>query len=661
MPLFFFLLLLLVSNLGSSSGDGFIFNGFSNANMSLDGVASVRPNGLLEMTNTTLNKKGHAFRPLPLRFKSPAGKTLSFSTTFVFAIRSDIPALSGQGLAFVVSRTTDFSASLLTPSQYLGLLTPNNNGNQTNHVFAVELDTIQNPEFQDINDNHVGIDINSLNSNSSIQAGYYEDGTGSFRNLTLMSGQPMQVWVDFDGGKMQLDVTLSPMGMAKPNKPLLSSTIDLSSLMEDSMYVGFSSSNGPFSTYHYVLGWSFKMNGVAQALDYTLLPSLPDIGSNGSSNSLAIWLPVSLCSFVLLVFVAAGLIMRRRMKYAELLEDWEHEYGPHRFAYKDLFRATKGFRDRELLGTGGFGRVYKGVLADSGTEIAVKKVSHDSRQGMREFVAEIVSIGKLRHRNLVQLLGYCRRKGELLLVYDFMPNGSLDRFLYDRTRPALSWAQRFRIIKGVASGLLYLHEDWEQVVVHRDIKASNVLLDGDFSGRLGDFGLARLYDRGSDPQTTRVVGTMGYLAPELTMNGKATTLTDVYAFGAFLLEVVCAKRPISPHSVGEDLVLVDWVHENWRRGLLMDTMDPRLRGEYCAEEVELALKLGLLCSHPLPASRPSMRQVMRILDGDAELPELVPDCLSFNTLSLYQNLGFDNYIVSLTSSAATLSSVPRVR
>ncbi|KAJ6800440.1 L-type lectin-domain containing receptor kinase IV.2-like [Iris pallida] len=257
----------------------------------------------------------------------------------------------------------------------------------------------------------------------------------------------------------------------------------------------------------------------------------------------------------------------------------EQEYGPHRFSYKELFRATKGFKDKTLLGSGGFGRVYQGVLPSTNVEVAVKRVSHESRQGIKEFVAEIVSIGQLRHRNVVQLLGYCRRKGELLLVYDYMPNGSLDSFLYHETRPALSWAQRFRIIKGVAAGLLYLHQDWEQIVVHRDIKASNVLLDSELNGRLGDFGLARLYDHGTDAHTTHIMGTMGYLAPELAKTGKATTKTDVFAFGAFLLEVACGRRPVDPSAEGQQVLLLDCVLENWKRGTLLATGDPRLAGD----------------------------------------------------------------------------------
>jgi len=393
------------------------------------------------------------------------------------------------------------------------------------------------------------------------------------------------------------------------------------------------------------------MNGVAQPLDYAKLPSLPVVKSKDDhSQLLGIALPIASTLFVLLIISAVVIVVRMRKEFAEVLEDWEIEYGPHRFSYKELFRATKGFKDKGLLGAGGFGRVYKGVLPSSNMEVAVKKVSHESRQGMKEFVAEIVSMGQLRHRNLVQLLGYCRRKGELLLVYDFMPNGSLDKFLYDGVEPTLNWAQRFRIIKGVASGLLYLHEDWEKVVIHRDIKASNVLLYSQLNGRLGDFGLARLYDHGTDPLTTHVVGTTGYLAPELSRTGKATTATDVFAFGAFLLEMVCGRRPVEPSKQGEELMLIGWVLTNWQRGLILETKDSRLGGEYCAEEVELVLKLGLLCSNPIPEARPVMRQVVQYLEGDAPLPEMPASYLSFGTPSP------DSYVRS-SSSVCSISSL----
>ncbi|XP_073014176.1 L-type lectin-domain containing receptor kinase SIT2-like [Typha latifolia] len=646
---FFFLNLLLLNLAVSASEDGFIYNGFPGANLELDGAASITSNGLLELTDKTNRTSGHFFYPFPLNFRNSSdGKTFSFSTTFAFAILSEYLDLSGHGMAFLISPTTDLSNAL--PSQYLGLFNTNNNGNPTNDVFAVELDTIYSPEFRDIDDNHVGIDINSLISINSHTAGYYAADTGLFNNLTLISGKAMQVWVDYDGEKMQVNVTLSPLGIPKPGKPLLSSTVNLSTALLETMYVGFSSSTGTILTAHYVLGWSFKMNGIAQQFDYSKLPSLPRTRPKGRSKAkaLGISLPLAAFSFALLIVAAVFFVAGRRIKFLELLEDWEVEYGPHRFLYKDLFRATNGFKDNELLGRGGFGRVYKGVLPTSKMEVAVKRVSHESRQGMKEFVAEIVSLGRLRHRNLVQLLGYCRRKGELLLVYDFMPNGSLDKYLHDSSKPTLDWDSRFQIIKGVASGILYLHEEWEQVVIHRDVKASNVLLDSEMNGRLGDFGLARLCDHGTDPQTTHVAGTMGYLAPELARTGKATTLTDVFAFGAFILEVACGRRPVEL-SAQDEHVLVDWVVENWHRGSILNTLDSRLGQVYMLNEAEMVLNLGLLCSHPLPAARPSMRQVMQYLDGDVRVPELSPTYMSFSALALLQHEGFDDRLMSYPS------------
>lgn len=487
-------------------------------------------------------------------------------------------------------------------------------------------------------------------SETSKRAGYYDDQNGQFHNLTLISGKEMQVWVDYDGVKKQMNVTMAPINTAKPRKPLCSMVYDLSSIVNETMYVGFSSSTGSVEASHYVLGWSFQMNGKARALDLSRLPKLPRIGPKKISKFLTIGLPIICLMSVFGVMAGVVFYVRRKRKFAEVLEDWELDYGPHRFKFKDLYIATKGFREKELLGIGGFGKVYRGILPESKIEIAVKRVSHESRQGMREFVAEIVSIGRLRHRNLVQLLGYCRRKGELLLVYDYMPNGSLDKFLFGQPKCTLNWQQRFRVIKGVASGLFYLHEEWEQVVVHRDVKASNVLLDSDLNGRLGDFGLARLYDHGTDPQTTHVVGTLGYLAPEHTRTGKATTSTDVYAFGAFLLEMGCGRRPIEPSVPIEHLILVDWVFSLWSGGEIFRAIDPKLGSEYAAEEVELVLKLGLLCSHSEPAVRPSMRQIVQFLEGDVQLPELTSLEISATGLTFAKRERFDDFAMSYPSS-----------
>nr|BAJ98654.1 predicted protein [Hordeum vulgare subsp. vulgare] len=650
--------------LGDGDGEQFVYPGFAGANatLALDGTAVVQPSGLLELTNGTAQLTGHAVHRTPLRLRrSPGDGVRSFSASFVFGIIPPYSDLSGHGIVFFVGKD-NFSAAL--PSQHLGLLNSFNNGNATNHIFGVELDTILNKEFNDPNDNHVGIDVNSLESVAARPAAYYDEKSGAFHDLLLISGKAMQVWVDYESESTQINVFLAPLkNGAKPSTPLVSAKRNLSEVLVEPAYAGFSSSTGTVRSRHYLLGWSFAMDGPAPPIDIGSLPKLPFVGVRPRSRVLEIVLPIATAAFVLGVVGVVILLVRRRSRYAEVREDWEVEFGPHRFSYKDLFRATEGFKGKTLLGFGGFGRVYKGVLPKSKLEVAVKKVSHESRQGIKEFVAEVVTIGRLRHRNLVQLLGYCRRKGELLLVYDYMSNGSLDKYLYggskDKEKPALDWAQRFGIIKGVASGLLYIHEDFEQVIIHRDIKASNVLLDADMNGRLGDFGLARLYDHGADPQTTHVVGTMGYLAPELARTGKASPLTDVFAFGAFILEVACGRRPVEQAMNDSRLMLVDWVLEHWQKETLLEVVDARLDGNYDAGEVVLALKLGLMCSHPMPGARPSMRQVMQYLEGDLPIPELTPTQMSFSMLALMQSQGFDSFVLSAASdpSSATMMTM----
>lgn len=662
-----FLGLTFATSFARSDDPMFAYNGFSNTNLELDGTASITENGLLELTNGKVMSKGHAFFPDPLRFRrSPNSTVQSFSASFVFGIISVYNNLSSHGLAMFVAPGKDFSAA--TPVGYLGLFNAQNDGNGTNRVFALELDTYQNSEFQDIDNNHVGINVNGLHSVESHAAGFYRDRNGtseSFEDLTLCSQQAMQVWVDYDSESARISSTVAPLNKARPKRPTVSASYNLSAVLADVAYVGFSSSTGKINSRHYVLGWSFAMNGPAPAIDTSSLPKLPLARSKPHRPVLEVVLPVATAALLVAAGAVVFLSVRRHIRYAELREDWEVEFGPHRFSYKDLFRATEGFGDKNLLGTGGFGRVYRGVLPRSKLKVAVKKVSHDSKQGMKEFIAEVVSIGRLQHRNLVKLLGYCRRKGELLLVYDYVPNGSLDRYLYGRNgnqqamavAPAtLDWSRRFRIIKGIACGLLYLHEEWEKVVIHRDIKVSNVLLDDDMNARLGDFGLARLYDHGVDPQTTHVVGTIGYLAPELACTGKATPLTDVFAFGVFVLEVACGRRPIK-HSEAQQnrLVLFDWVFQHLQNGSLTDAIDGRLKGDYDVDEACLALKLGLLCSHPFASARPSMRQVMQYLHGDVSPPELAPTHQSFEALALMQEDGFDPYIMSYPSSTATAS------
>ncbi|KAH1123358.1 hypothetical protein J1N35_006518 [Gossypium stocksii] len=648
MPYFLPVLLTLIPLLISSSSQPtatLFFPGFKSSNLStnltLTGSAEIQANGILKLTNDTSSLQGHAFYSSPFRFKNSSnGQAFSFSTTFAMAIVPEYPKLGGHGLAFTIAASKDLKA---LPKQYLGILNATNGGNSSDYLVAVEFDTVQDFEFQDINDNHVGIDINSLNSTASVPAGYYIDGVGLVKqNVSLKSGKTILVWIEYDSVEKLVNVTISPSSK-KPSLPILLFKVDLSPFLQEFMYVGFSASTGLLASSHYILGWSFKINGEAQALDLSSLPSLP----RPPEKHTALTVGASVSSVVLVITaLSVAVYIFMKIKNAGVIEDWELEIGPQRYDYHELKRATNNFSDKALLGHGGFGKVYKGKLKDSKTQVAVKRVSHESKQGLREFMSEIASIGRLRHRNLVQLLGWCRRRGDLLLVYDYMANGSLDKFLFDDPKIVLNWEQRLNIIKGVASGLLYLHEGYEQTVIHRDVKASNVLLDDELNGKLGDFGLAKLYEHGSNPGTTRVVGTLGYLAPELPKTGKATTSSDVYAFGAFLLEVACGRRPIESNVSQEDLVLIDWVWEKFTQGRLFDVVDIRLNDKYKEDEMLLVLKLGLICSNDAPMARPNMRQAVRYLDGEAELPEVLKPS------GIYEGVGegFDTFLHSFMSS-----------
>ncbi|XP_019196537.1 PREDICTED: lectin-domain containing receptor kinase VI.3-like [Ipomoea nil] len=606
----------------------FLYNGFNRSNLNLQGATVIRPSGALKLTNRSHDAIGHAFYPTPLPFlnsTSHNNNVVSFSTYFVFAIIPLGTNRGGYGFGFTLSPSMKFPGA--QGDHYLGVFNSSNDGQESNHVFMVEFDTVNgHNEGKDDDGNHIGININGMGSVASQPAVYYINGTRKTEEVKLQSGEPIQAWVDYDGVNETVKITVSPIHVPKPSRPLMSEQIKLSSVMKNQMYAGFSAATGEnLASSHYILGWSFRLNGPAPPLNLSQLPiPPPENQKSAGKTKLKKALIATFCSLSFLAMAAwVFLALYKRVRHFEALEDWELDC-PHRFRYKDLYTATRGFRDNELIGVGGFGTVYKGVIPTNGVQIAVKKINKNSLQGVREFVAEIESLGRLRHKNLVNLQGWCKNKNDLLLVYDYVPNGSLDSLLYrpktNNNNVVLTWEQRFNIVKGVAAGLLYLHEEWEQVVVHRDIKSSNVLIDGDMNARLGDFGLARLYDHGRNSHTTNVVGTIGYLAPELTRTGKASTGSDVFAYGVLLLEVATGRPPVIYSSKDHGhMALGDWVVECFQRGRILDAVDPKLiRCGYVIEEAVLVLGLGLLCSHSQPEARPAMREVMRYLNGDED-------------------------------------------
>ncbi|XP_040385822.1 L-type lectin-domain containing receptor kinase IX.1-like [Oryza brachyantha] len=311
-----------------------------------------------------------------------------------------------------------------------------------------------------------------------------------------------------------------------------------------------------------------------------------------------------------------------------LEEELEQGTGPRRFSYGELAAATDDFAEGNKLGEGAFGSVYRGVLttmSESDLPVAVKKVSKSSRQGWKEFVSEVTVISRLRHRNLVQLIGWCHDHGdELLLTYELMPNGSLDDHIYS-VENVMPWPARYEVVLGVAAALLYLHEETtEQCVLHRDIKPSNVMLDASFEAKLGDFGLARLVGDGRRSRTTGAAGTLGYMDPGCVSNFTASVESDVYSFGVLLLEVACGRRPAVPtNGDGGGVVhLAQWVWERHGGGAILEAADARLDGEFDGAEMERVLGVGLWCAHPDRALRPSMRQAVSALRFQAPVPAL---------------------------------------
>ncbi|XP_020578504.1 L-type lectin-domain containing receptor kinase IX.1-like [Phalaenopsis equestris] len=570
-------------------------------------------NGAIILTKNEYNSEitgsvGRAYyrTPIPLH-DSTTCKSADFTTHFSFTINAFNQSYSADGLAFFLSPFP----SVVPPDSAggsMGLVERNNTLNESaNRILAVEFDTYKND--WDPNANHVGININSMKSAATVTW-----------NSNIKDGRKANAWISYNATTMNLSVLLTYDN--KPNlegKSSLYHIVNLSKILPEEVAIGFSAATGSSAETHSILSWEFSSTPM----------------NVGKKKRVGLIVGISVSTGLLLV--AASFLwyfLRRKKKAGDLKEEeddaedidegeFEKGRGPKKFPFGQLAAATRNFADELKLGQGGFGGVYRGLLADSKLEVAIKRVSKGSQQGKKEYISEIKVISRLRHRNLVQLVGWCHERKELLLVYEFMPNGSLDSHLYSRDRTRyLSWHLRFKIAVGLASALLYLHEEWEECVVHRDVKPSNVMLDGHFNAKLGDFGLARLVDHERGSQTTMLAGTMGYLAPEIVTTGKASKETDVYSFGVVALELACGRRPVEHDRTEEQAWLVSWVWELYGRGVMLDCANERLNSEFDEGEMSRLMIVGLWCSHPDSALRPSIRQAMAALKLEAPLPEL---------------------------------------
>ncbi|PWA52758.1 protein kinase-like domain-containing protein [Artemisia annua] len=348
--------------------------------------------------------------------------------------------------------------------------------------------------------------------------------------------------------------------------------------------------------------------------------------SGGKNRRLAIALSTSFGGVLVLILVVVLLIWWRYRKNQQIFFDVNEQYDPEvclghlrRFTFKELRAATDHFHVKNILGKGGFGIVYKGSLTD-GTVVAVKRLKDDNSFGGEiQFQTEVETISLAVHRNLLRLWGFCSTENERILVYPFMPNGSVASRLKDHIhgKPVLDWPRRKNIALGTARGLLYLHEQSDPKIIHRDVKAANILLDEDFEAVVGDFGLAKLLDHRDSHVTTAVRGTVGHIAPEYLSTGQSSEKTDVFGFGILLLELITGQKALDfGRAANQKGVMLDWVMKLHLDGKLNQIVDKSLKNNYDRIELEEMIQVALLCTQFNPLNRPKMSEVLRMLEGE---------------------------------------------
>ncbi|GLT38611.1 hypothetical protein SLA2020_128480 [Shorea laevis] len=538
----------------------------------------------------------------------PRGTKASFYSTFVFNI-NPWTSSGGEGLAFIL--TEDSSLPNHSAGQWLGIV----NSTTVNllNIVAIEFDT-KKSDSEDIDDNHVGVNIKSIYSIKQ------EPLIG--HGVNLSSGEDITASIQYDAKSKKISVFVfstrtGETGEGNFHNPVLNVHLDLSTQLPADVWVGFSASTGENTELNVVKSWNF---------------SSFEIRVKNSINLLWLWIVIPVLVLITLFsWCFYFFYWKRRSRKKQMEEDeWEIEQeirslstAPQKFRLQELKDATRDFNVAYKLGKGGFGMVYKGIL--NNRDVAVKRILKNSRHGKQDFLAEVTTISNLHHRNLVKLFGWCYESNELLLVYEFMPNGSLDKFIFREADTILSWERRHGIICGVARALDYLHNGCERRVLHRDVKPSNIMLDSEFNARLGDFGLARTIQVNEKTHYSikEIAGTPGYMAPESFHTRKATVETDVYAFGVLILEVVCGRKPEHEHGI------VDWVWENYGMDRIGDVVDVRLNGDFKKGEAECIVRLGLACCHPNPYERPLMRTALQVLTGEAAAPVVLKEKPAF--------------------------------
>ncbi|XP_058191318.1 L-type lectin-domain containing receptor kinase IX.1-like [Rhododendron vialii] len=620
-----------------------------NVNLTLSPRAYRSPRGL-EVTPNTLGANLHSeagkvtYKESLHLWDKSTRNLIDFSTHFVFVIDSQGNPYFGDGLAFFLTPNgSNFTSggALGLPIDPATMVHDPDKLVHTSPFVAVEFDTFDDDGW-DPALAHVGIDVNTLKSN--VTAVWYCNITQGIEN---------EAWISYDSSSHNLSVIFTGSTNTTRVQDTIHFIIDLRDYLPDWVTIGFSASTGDNIETHTIKSWAFSSSLEINETNKSVTETNETVTGNRNvtpgSKKISLGAVVGLVvGSVVLVggFVLVGFGFWRRSTRAKEEDEFEVEMsmenefesgsGPKKFSYGQLSQATNNFEEGQKLGEGGFGGVYRGFLRESNSYIAVKRISKGSKQGIKEYATEVKIISRLRHRNLVQLIGWCHEKKELLLVYEFMENGSLDFHLF-QGKSLLTWGTRYKIAQGLASALLYLHEEWEQCVVHRDVKSSNVMLDSNFNAKLGDFGLARFVDHEKQPETTLLAGTMGYLAPECVITGKANKKSDVYSFGIVSLEIACGRKPHDLKVPESQMRLVEWVWDLYGMGRLLEAMDATLGSDFDEQETERLMIVGLWCAHPDHNFRPKIRDAIHVLiNFEAPLPILPPKLpvLSFASLPL---------------------------
>lgn len=528
-----------------------------------------------------------------------------FTTHFSFTM-DNVSESEGAGLAFFLAPFGN-TAPLNSGGENLGLFDqyPSTTGSAKakNQIVAVEFDTSPRQ--------HVSINENSINP--LVNASW---------DPNSQAGKAVDVWITYNSKTKNLSVFWT--NSTSRGNSSLSCFIDLKEALPERVTIGFSASTRLKLERHCIHSWDFHSN-----LDSMKV----SCSKKRRKKILALSVAVIFSILMLLVWIISWLILRRRRTknggpetdaYSDSsITDLERGALRRKFSYTELIVATNGFANDRKLGQGGSGEVYKGTSCELGRPVAVKRIFTDAERSQSLFINEVKIMSRLIHRNLVQLIGWCHEQGEFLLVYENMPNGSLDHHLFGNAE-TLPWNARYKIAIGLASALHYLHEEAEQYcVLHRDIKSANVLLDTDFSAKLGDFGVAKLVDPRLRTHTTGVVGTYGYLAPEYANEGRASRESDMFSFGAVALEIACGRRTFQDGAF--HVPLVKWVSELYLAGDILEAADEKLGKSFARDEMKRLLMVGLWCTHPNDRERPKAGQVIKVLQFEAPLPELPQD------------------------------------